>query len=1116
MIATSDQHRSLGISRIIRTLITRIGALLGIVGFVATAKLALLVLAPSFSHEPAALTASTASSASHPIPLSAKGHSNAASASTPAPASQFRRAPLDCSGWNIIPSRNPGSDGNTLRAVAALSANDAWAVGWSALIGGISTSLIEHWDGTSWTVVPSPSPGSAYNRLYSVAAISPNDIWAVGNSAAGFGLGYDTLTMHWDGSSWSLVPSPNPGQPHDTSLYDLTPVSSNDIWAVGSYRVTELGRYDPLILHWDGSSWAVVPGPSVTEYRNTLYGVVAVAANDIWAVGSYDTGSANQTLIEHWNGSAWAIIPTPNVGTAFNALSKVTALAPSDIWAVGSYYNSGGPLQTLVEHWNGSAWSVVPSPNPTPGEASLDDIAADPSGALWAVGSYYNSTSGVYETLVERWDGIVWATIASPNPGSDGNHLYGVSALTSTDVWAVGTRFMNSSGPSTLAMRYSEQCGSPTPTPTPAPGCSLAYNIVASANTDPRASHYVMAVSARASNDIWAAGYYNQLAEYGEHTLTMHWNGTQWSIIPSPDAGTGYNYLYGIEAIAPNDVWAVGRSGQYTNQMEPITMHWNGTQWSIVPNNAPPNSVLYGVSAVSPTDVWAVGSSGSGYLSSLVQHWDGVRWSVVPSPSTGDISVLSAISARAADDIWAVGQYVPTGSVTYQTLVEHWDGVQWVIVPSPNRVSGNLLTGVQAFAPNDVWAVGYDNDYNGSRYHRTLTMHWDGTQWSIVSSPNGPGQTDNYLYAVSGVASDDLWAVGYYISVSGQYRTLIEHWDGSSWTIMPSPNPGAELNYLYGVEALAPDNVWAVGDYVDNNVRAYRTLVERYSRSCTGATATPTLTIPATPTATRTSVPVTRTPTAPSVSSPTSTVTTPPTAIRTATATATRTAFSTRSVTPSPIVTSLPPSVTPTSTPTSLTPGATSTVCPIQFSDVPEGSTFYPYVRCLACRGVISGYNDNTFRPGNNVTRGQLSKIVANAAGFNEPVEGQTFRDVPSTHTFYEYIERMARRGIISGYNDGTFRPGNPATRGQICKIVANAAGYREAVSGQTFSDVPLDHTFYEYIERMVRRGIIGGYDDGTFRPQNNATRGQVSKIVANTFFPSCQTPSQDWSETKR
>ncbi len=176
-----------------------------------------------------------------------------------------------------------------------------------------------------------------------------------------------------------------------------------------------------------------------------------------------------------------------------------------------------------------------------------------------------------------------------------------------------------------------------------------------------------------------------------------------------------------------------------------------------------------------------------------------------------------------------------------------------------------------------------------------------------------------------------------------------------------------------------------------------------------------------------------------------------------------------------------------------------------------QDNTFYTSIRCLACLGILSGYSDGTFKPGNDVTRGQLSKIVANAAGFNEPVSGQTFSDVPSTHTFYEFIERMAARGIIGGHSDGTFKPSNPATRGQISKIVANAANMNEPVSGQRFSDVPSTHTFYEFIERMASRNIIGGYADGTFRPGANATRGQTSKIVANTFFPGCDPQSSPY-----
>jgi len=226
--------------------------------------------------------------------------------------------------------------------------------------------------------------------------------------------------------------------------------------------------------------------------------------------------------------------------------------------------------------------------------------------------------------------------------------------------------------------------------------------------------------------------------------------------------------------------------------------------------------------------------------------------------------------------------------------------------------------------------------------------------------------------------------------------------------------------------------------------------------------------------------------------------------------------------------------VLPTSTPTvpvtPVTATPTSTACTIEFTDVPPGSTFYDNIRCLACRGIISGYPDNTFRPNNNVSRGQLSKIISNAAGFSDPQTTQMFQDVPPGSTFFDYIGRLASRGYISGYTCGGagepcvppgnlpyFRPSNNATRGQIAKIVSNSAGFSDPVTGQTFEDVAPGSTFYDFIERLVSRGVMNGYQCGGagepcippsnrpyFRPNNNATRGQTSKIVSNTFFPGC------------
>jgi hypothetical protein len=202
-----------------------------------------------------------------------------------------------------------------------------------------------------------------------------------------------------------------------------------------------------------------------------------------------------------------------------------------------------------------------------------------------------------------------------------------------------------------------------------------------------------------------------------------------------------------------------------------------------------------------------------------------------------------------------------------------------------------------------------------------------------------------------------------------------------------------------------------------------------------------------------------------------------------------------------------------------------------EFSDVPPGTAFYDFVQCLVGRGILSGYPDGTFRPQNLITRGQIAKIVSNAAGYSDDVSGmQTYADVPSSQPFHDWIERLSMRGHMGGYNcggageacDGAnrpyFRPGSNATRGQLSKIVSNAAEFEDTPSGQSFEDVPTNSPFYEYIERLTGRGVMSGYPCGGagepcqagnkpyFRPGDNVTRGQASKIVANTFFPNCET----------
>jgi len=255
----------------------------------------------------------------------------------------------------------------------------------------------------------------------------------------------------------------------------------------------------------------------------------------------------------------------------------------------------------------------------------------------------------------------------------------------------------------------------------------------------------------------------------------------------------------------------------------------------------------------------------------------------------------------------------------------------------------------------------------------------------------------------------------------------------------------------------------------------------------------------------------------------------------TSTATRTSTAIATSTSVPATgtatgVVTAIATGTTSAATSTATTAATTATpiVCAITFTDVPSDHTFYPFVRCLACQGILGGYDDGTFRPDNLITRGQISKIVSNAAGINDDPGAQMFEDVDCSNAFYMWVNRLAGRGYMGGYSCGGegepcgpdnkpyFRPFANATRGQIAKIVSNAAGYEDIPVGQMFEDVAPDHTLYMWIQRLASRGIMSGYPCGAegepcgpdnkpyFRPFNNATRGQTAKIVSSAFFPTC------------
>lgn len=308
--------------------------------------------------------------------------------------------------FSIVPS--PTITRSGLNAVARISDNDIWAVGNTQPFNtGDVVTLAEHFNGTSWTSVPIPNPAGGFGGvLKGVAAVASNNVWAVGNSVSVNSLGESvasTLIEHFNGTSWSIVPSPNPTG--GGVLTAVTAISANNIWAVGHIGI---GRGGNLIEHFDGTSWSIVASPQGPD--TFLNSVSGTSANDVWAVGSIGRGDSIQIL--HFNGTSWsAVSGLP----ADSVLNSVVAIAPNNVWAVGAD----------IEHFDGTSWSIVPSPGVG---SELGSIAAFSANDIYAVGGG-----------IEHWDGTSWSIVSAQVPPNTGGASFsGVTTLSTGDAIAVG------------------------------------------------------------------------------------------------------------------------------------------------------------------------------------------------------------------------------------------------------------------------------------------------------------------------------------------------------------------------------------------------------------------------------------------------------------------------------------------------------------------------------------------------------------------------------------------------------------------------------------------------------------------------------------------------------
>jgi hypothetical protein len=333
-------------------------------------------------------------------------------------------------------------------------------------------------------------------------------------------------------------------------------------------------------------------------------------------------------------------------------LSGVTCVSSSHCWAVGTYFSSSlGVAQTLIEEWNGTSWAIVTSPNVPGVFQELRSVACVSDTECWAVGTVYSSPP---TTLIERWNGTSWSIVASPDLG-EGAVLFDVTCASSSMCIAVGQHF----------------------------------------DTD----------------DL--RGY----------PLIEQWDGVRWSVVLPPTPGGNEGVLTGVSCASRSRCWSVG--GHFMGGTgATLVERWNGMSWSVVdsPNSSSAShSILGDVTCLSNGNCWAVGSTveAPGFNATLVERWRGGSWSIVPSANTSRAeNFLQGVSCLKQSDCWAVGTTQDASGANPQALLEHGNGRSWSLVspPTPTRA---LLVGITC-QRSECWAVGTGSD---SGQFQTVILH---------------------------------------------------------------------------------------------------------------------------------------------------------------------------------------------------------------------------------------------------------------------------------------------------------------------------------------------------------------------------------------------------------
>lgn len=694
----------------------------------------------------------------------------------------------------------------SLAADTCTSRDQCVAVGSSDTSAGTS-ALAESWNGSAWTIqhVPMP-PGGTYSALDAVSCSAATACTAVGYYSSNVGEQV-TLAERWNGSTWSVQHTSVPAAATVSILTGVSCASATACMAVG-YDQAGRNVQDRLAYTWNGTRWTRVEAsaPPGAVY-GFLAGVSCTAATACIAVGNELSASSDDTvaLAQAWDGSTWTVLTTPDpAGAIVSRLYGVSCSAAAACTAVGSSiqggHRSGAPLAaTLAESWNGTAWSIQPTPNPAGTGGGLDvlnSVSCLSAASCAAVGSANAGGSQGAGTLGETWNGTAWTLATIPGLGSSYNSLAGVSCAAAACL-AVG--YYRDSADTHLALAAASAGGVWTAQSVPSPAGAVPSVLTG--------------VSCGAPAACIAVGFFHNSGGT-TRTLAEAWNGTGWRVRQTPDsAALPNNKLVSVSCTSASACMAVGRA-YGSRSGGTLAESWNGTTWTIRPTPALPGTFgqLAGVSCSAASACTAVGwyVNGVGSALPLAESWNGTRWAIeqVPVPAGGSDFSLESVSCTSASACTAVGSYSIPGNLAL--LAERWNGTAWAIQATP--AAGGTLYGVSCGSATTCTAVG--NAFSLGSGSQTVALQWRGGVWKQQRTPFIAGFLASF-YGVSCRSPRDCAAVGGYGTGTGVAVTLAEAWNGTSWTVQATPRPASGTNsVLAGVAHGPATGFTAVGSHL--------------------------------------------------------------------------------------------------------------------------------------------------------------------------------------------------------------------------------------------------------------------------------------------------------------